>query len=103
MCLWHIAIRDRDHTNSNRIGPIRHQGHPAFAWYNNEHRHSGIGLVTPAQRHSGADRIVYGERQTVLAAFYEQHPERFVRGVPTPPELPGDVWINRPEQATKAA
>ena len=59
--------------------------------------------MTPAQRHSGADRIVYGERQTVLAAFYEQHPERFVRGVPTPPELPGDVWINRPEQATKAA
>ena len=72
-------------------------------WYNNAHRHSGIGLVTPAQRHSGADRIVYGERQAVLAAFYQQHPERFVRGIPSPPELPGDVWINRPDPAAKAA
>jgi putative transposase len=74
-----------------------------FDWYNNEHRHSGIGLVTPAQRHSGADRIVYAQRQTVLAAFYEQHPERFVRGVPVPPELPGEVWINKPDQDRKAA
>ena len=74
-----------------------------FDWYNNEHRHSGIGLVTPAQRHSGADRIIYAQRQTVLAAFYEQHPERFVRGVPVPPELPGEVWINKPDQDRKAA
>ena len=74
-----------------------------FDWYNHEHRHSGIGLVTPAQRHSGEDKIVYQERQTVLAAFYRQHPERFVRGVPVPPELPGDVWINKPDQAQKAA
>jgi len=78
-----------------------------FDWYNNEHRHSGIGLVTPAQRHSGADRIprtrIRGQRQTVLAAFYEQHPERFVRGVPVPPELPGEVWINKPDPAAKAA
>lgn len=76
---------------------------PYFDWYNHAHRHSGIGLVTPAQRHSGEDRIVYGERQAVLAAFHQQHPERFVRGVPAPPELPGDVWINRPDQDTKAA
>jgi len=74
-----------------------------FDWYNNEHRHSGIGLVTPSQRHSGADRIVYAQRQTILAAFYEQHPERFVRGIPSPPELPGEVWINKPDQARKAA
>jgi len=74
-----------------------------FAWYNNKHRHSGIGLVTPEARHSGADRIVYGERQQVLSAFYAQHPERFVRGVPKPPQLPGDVWINKPEPMDKAA
>lgn len=74
-----------------------------FDWYNNAHRHSGIGLVTPAQRHSGQDKIVYGERQQVLAAFYERHPERFVRGVPKPPELPGEVWINKPEIGEKAA
>lgn len=74
-----------------------------FDWYNNEHRHTGIGLVTPAQRHNGADKIVHRERQAVLASFYQQHPERFVRGVPVPPKLPGEVWINRPDQATKAA
>jgi putative transposase len=74
-----------------------------FDWYNNEHRHSGIGLVTPAQRHSGADKVVYGERQVVLAAFYQEHPERFVRGIPSPPELPGEVWINKPDPAAKAA
>ena len=74
-----------------------------FAWYNQAHRHSGIGLVTPAQRHSGEDKTVYRERQTVLAAFYVQHPERFVRGVPVPPELPGEVWINKPELVEKAA
>jgi putative transposase len=74
-----------------------------FDWYNNAHRHSGIGLVTPAQRHSGTDRTVYAQRQTVLAAFYEQHPERFVRGIPSPPELPGEVWINKPDRNRKAA
>lgn len=74
-----------------------------FDWYNNEHRHSGIGLVTPAQRHSGADKVVYGERKVVLAAFYQKHPERFVRGIPSPPELPGEVWINKPDQDRKAA
>jgi putative transposase len=74
-----------------------------FDWYNNEHRHSEIGLVTPAQRHTGADKIVYGKRLVILAAFYNTHPERFVRGVPKPPELPGEVWINKPEAAEKAA
>jgi putative transposase len=70
-----------------------------FDWYNTEHRHSGIGLVTPAQRHHGTDRIVYEKRQEVMAAFYERHPERFVKGRPLPPQLPGAVWINKPDQA----
>jgi len=74
-----------------------------FAWYNHEHRHSGIGLVTPAQRHSGDDKAVYGRRQLVLEAFYRQHPERFVRGMPSPPELPTDVWINKPNEERKVA
>jgi putative transposase len=74
-----------------------------FDWYNNEHCHSGIGLVTPAQRHDGTDRQVYRKRQEVLKAFFERHPERFVRGVPSPPELPGEVWINKPDQEQKAA
>ncbi len=74
-----------------------------FAWYNQEHRHSGIGLVTPTQRHSGEDKDVYKSRQVVLEAFYKQCPERFVRGIPSPPELPGEVWINKPNEERKVA
>lgn len=74
-----------------------------FAWYNHEHRHSGIGLVTPAQRHSGDDKTVYSRRQLVLEAFYKKHPERFVHGLPSPPELPTDVWINKPNEERKVA
>jgi putative transposase len=74
-----------------------------FDWYNNEHRHSGIGLVTPRQRHDGTDTAVYEKRQEVMAAFYEKYPERFVKGMPKPPELPGEVWINKPNQDLKAA
>lgn len=74
-----------------------------FDWYNNDHHHSGIGLVTPAQRHNGTDKIVYEKRQDVLAAFYQKHPERFVKGMPKPPELPGEVWINKPDQLQMAA
>jgi len=74
-----------------------------FAWYNREHRHSGIGLVTPDQRHSGEDKTVYGRRQIVLEAFYKQHPERFVLGMPSPPELPKEVWINKPNEVRNVA
>jgi len=68
-----------------------------FQWYNHEHRHSGLGLMTPAAVHYGQAQAVYQQRQRVLQAAYAAHPERFVRGLPTPPELPTAVWINRPQ------
>jgi len=74
-----------------------------FDWYNGEHRHSGIGLVTPLQRHNGTDRQVYANRQEILRAFHERRPERFVKGVPLPPALPGAVWINKPKPDQQAA
>ena len=74
-----------------------------FSWYNHEHRHSGIGLVTPAERHSGEDKVVYEKRQVVMREFYLRHPERFVRGIPAPPELPAEVWINKPNEGKEAA
>src|SRR5690349_6025330 len=67
-----------------------------FGWYNQDHRHSGIGLLTPAIVHHGEAPATIAARQTVLLAAYAAHPERFVRGAPTPPELPTAVWINRP-------
>jgi putative transposase len=67
-----------------------------FTWYNTEHRHSGIGLMTPAMVHFGQAPDVRAARAETLERAYAAHPERFVRGMPMPPELPTAVWINPP-------
>lgn len=67
-----------------------------FTWYNEEHRHSGIGLLAPAVVHAGRAPVIRAARAITLDAAYAAHPERFVRRPPTPPELPAAVWINRP-------
>ena len=73
-----------------------------FSWYNEEHRHSGIGLHTPANVHYGRATAIRDKRAAVLMAAYASHPERFVRKAPEPPALPTVAWINRPgEVATK--
>ena len=76
-------------------------------WYNNEHHHTGLALMTPAMVHYGQVESVRERRQAALDAAYAAHPERFVGGRPTPPELPKEVWINQPqrehEQATLLA
>ena len=69
-----------------------------FAWYNGEHRHSGIGFHTPADLHYGRDPQLRERRADVLAEAYAAHPKRFVRKHPEPPRLPGVAWINRPLQ-----
>lgn len=74
-----------------------------FDWYNNEHRHSGIGMLTPAAVHSGLAEALLERRREVLEVAYTNHPERFVRGVPKPAELPDAVWINKPEIAAVAS
>lgn len=67
-----------------------------FSWYNNEHYHSGLGLLTPYDVHYGraADRIK--TREEVLLSAYEKHPERFKRKIPKPMAVPQQVWINKP-------
>lgn len=72
-------------------------GRDFFGWYNHEHRHSGIGLLTPATVHYGRAEQVLEQRARVLSAAYEANPERFVRGRPQPTELPDAVWINPPQ------
>ena len=67
-----------------------------FRWYNGEHRHSGLGLLTPAMVHYGQAENILRQRQEVLDVAYQLHPERFVRSAPQPPALPSEVWINRP-------
>jgi len=67
-----------------------------FDWYNHSHRHSGIGLMTPAAVHHGQAKELHAERQRVLTAAYAVTPERFVRRPPRPPALPTAAWINKP-------
>ena len=70
-----------------------------FNWYNNQHRHSGIGFVTPAQFHYGLAAQIIEKRKIVLIAAYAKNPERFVSKVPTPGKLPRAAWINPPAEA----
>jgi len=67
-----------------------------FDWYNNEHYHTGIALMTPEMVHTGQAADCNSARQAVLDKAHVDHPERFVRGCPTVMELPKAVWINPP-------
>lgn len=69
---------------------------PFFHWYNEEHRHSGIGMMTPGMIHRGDAPRVLAARQRTLDQAFVIHPERFVRGRPSPRGAPEAVWINRP-------
>jgi putative transposase len=69
------------------------------AWYNDDHRHSGIGMMTPAMVHYGQAPLIRDKRQTVLDAAYLAHPDRFVRRPPAPLQLPKEVWINKPQNS----
>ena len=72
-----------------------------FEHYNHHHRHSGIGLHTPADVHHGRAEGIRAARQVVLDAAYTAHPERFTRP-PSAPRIPAATWINRPEEAPLA-
>ena len=83
----------------DRFGCIQDSGafcQSFFRWYNEEHCHSGIGLLTPATVHYGQAENILRQRQDVLDVAYQRHPERFVRSAPKPPSLPSEVWINKP-------
>jgi putative transposase len=71
-----------------------------FGWYNTEHRHSGIALLTPEIVHYGRSEQAIAARQQVLNQALARHPERFVRKPPEAPHLPQAVWINPPQTIT---
>jgi putative transposase len=73
-----------------------------FGWYNLEHHHSGIALLTPADVHYGRAEQIITARAQVLEGAYAAYPERFVRKPPRPPQLPQAVWINKPIDPTEA-
>jgi len=67
-----------------------------FGWYNSEHHHSALGLLTPETVHYRRSVEVLAARQQVLTAAWQANPERFVRRAPTPATPPEAVWINPP-------
>jgi putative transposase len=87
----------------DRFGSVQHARdvcRDLFTWYNEEHHHRGVSLLTPAVVHHGrADEVFEARCQARLAAYAER-PERFVNGPPRRECLARAVWINRPEKTT---
>jgi putative transposase len=79
------------------VADARQWGQDFFHWYNDEHHHTGLALLTPADVHHGRAAAMLAERQAVLRQAYDAHPERFVKGMPKAPQLPAAVWINPPK------
>jgi putative transposase len=69
-----------------------------FQWYNRDHHHLGIGLMTPDQVHYGQADAVHAARQDTLHHAFQRNPNRFVNKAPEPPQKPTAVWINPPTQ-----
>ena len=65
-------------------------------YYNHQHRHSGIGLHTPASVHYGTATQIRAARILTLDAAYAANPARFGNRRPSPPQLPTAAWINKP-------
>ncbi len=74
---------------------------PFFHWYNDEHRHSNLGLMSPATVHHGLAAAATEKRKDVLLEAYQMHPERFVQGEPVVPQIADAVWINPPLEKKK--
>ena len=73
-----------------------------FPWYNMEHRHSGIGYMTPHSVHYGHAKQLRCARATTLEAAFRAYPNRFKGRCPQPPTLPTAVWINPPPKEIAA-
>jgi putative transposase len=69
-----------------------------FRWYNDSHRHSGIGLMTPHAVHHGQANALFKQRADTLNAAFVAHPNRFKGNCPQPPTLPIAAWINPPKR-----
>ncbi len=72
-----------------------------FPWYNTEHRHGGLSMLTPNVVHHGHGQAVLDRRQRTLEAAWNKNPQRFVHGQPQAGALPEAVWINPPDDTTQ--
>ena len=67
-----------------------------FPWYNHEHRHGSLALLTPADVHYGLAEERLKQRAGVLDLAFQAHPNRFKGQRPTPGSIPEAAWINPP-------
>jgi putative transposase len=80
------------------IEAARAHCHRFFAWYNDAHRHGGLGLHAPSDVHYGLAGGVRKTGAAILSAAYDAHPERFINKPSVPPKIPTHSWINPPEE-----
>ncbi len=80
----------------NQVGPLMH-------WYNDQHKHSSLALLTPADVHYGRADAIVAARQRALDVAHTAHPERFVRGQPRHPSPPAVAWINPPPRTEETS
>ena len=73
-----------------------------FDWYNNDHYHSSVALMTPKTIHYGEAQACSEGRQRVLGLAHKEHPGRFPKGAPKVIPLPNAAWINRPKSTDAA-
>lgn len=71
--------------------------HTFVRWYNEDHRHSGIRFVTPAERHSGKEQAILYKRKAVYEVAKQRHPERW-SGKTRNWSPVGEVWLNPDNQ-----
>jgi putative transposase len=89
-----------------RFGSVqdaRRQVEPLLRWYNDEHKHSSLALLTPADVHYQRGDAIIAVRQRALDLAHAAHPERFVRGRPKHPSPPTEAWINPPRTSEEAS
>jgi putative transposase len=73
-----------------------------FDWYNFDHHHAGLAMLTPADVHHGRVELRITQNQAILDEAYDAHPERFVHGRPFARRPPTEVWINKSTPAAPA-
>ena len=88
-------------TRFPHVGAAERHSQSFFNWYNLEHKHAGIAMLTPHAVHYGLADGILAARQHALSRAFVAHPERFKYVAPTVTPLPGEVWINPPAQTTK--
>jgi putative transposase len=74
-----------------------------FAWYNGQHRHSGIGYMTPHSVHYGQAQALRATRQATLDAAFSATPNRFKGIRPCLKPMPTAAWINPPIEKKERA